>query len=97
MAGYVVTGAAVVLPTEDGSERYLYRGAPIGDGFTKEGIKHALSVGLIAVVKNEPTAEELAAKAVADAEKKAAADKAAADKKAADEPAAKAAAQSPAK
>ena len=45
--GYVVTGAAVVLPIEGGSERYLYRGALIGTGYTEDGIKHALSVGLI--------------------------------------------------
>jgi hypothetical protein len=44
---YVVTGAAVVLPIEGGSERYLYRGALISTGYTEEGIKHALSVGLI--------------------------------------------------
>ncbi|WP_022886365.1 hypothetical protein [Glaciibacter superstes] len=49
--GHVVTGAAVVLPTEGGGERYLYRGAPVGDGYTKAGIKHALDVGLIAKVK----------------------------------------------
>jgi hypothetical protein len=44
---YVVTGAAVVLPLESGSERYLYRGNPIGGGYTKAGIEHALSIGLI--------------------------------------------------
>lgn len=49
--GYVVTGAAVVLPTEGGSERYLYRGAPVGEGYTKDGIKHAVSLGLIAKAK----------------------------------------------
>lgn len=49
--GYVVTGAAVVLPTESGSERYLYKGATVGAGFTKNGIKHALAVGLIAKAK----------------------------------------------
>lgn len=48
---YVVTGAAVVLPLEGGSEQYLYRGAPVGEGFTAEGIKHALALGLIALVK----------------------------------------------
>lgn len=46
--GYKVTGAAVVLRTDDGAERYLYRGAPIDDGaFSKDSIKHAVSVGLI--------------------------------------------------
>lgn len=49
---YVVTGAAVVLPTVDKSERYLYRNAPIDPAaFTPEGIKHALSIGLIAEAK----------------------------------------------
>ena len=46
--GYTVTGAAVVLRTDDGSERYLYRGAPVDDSaFSKDSIKHAVSVGLI--------------------------------------------------
>ena len=68
---YTVTGAAVVLPVEGGSERYLYRGAPIGSGYTEDGIKHALALGLIAVVK---AAEK-------SADKKAAADEAAAETK----------------
>ena len=68
---YVVTGAAVVLPLDGGSERYLYRGAPIGSGYTEDGIKHALALGLIAVVK---AAEK-------SADKKAAADEAAAETK----------------
>lgn len=54
MAGHIVTGPVAVLPTKDGSERYMYRGALIGDGFTAEGIKHALSVGLIAPVEDAP-------------------------------------------
>lgn len=50
--GYKVTGAAVVLRTDDGAERYLYRGAPVDDGaFSKDSIKHAVSVGLIEKVK----------------------------------------------
>lgn len=49
---YVVTGAAVVLPTVDKSERYLYRNAPVDTAaFTPEGIEHALSIGLIAEAK----------------------------------------------
>lgn len=49
---YVVAGAAVVLPTVDKSERYLYRNAPVDTAaFTPEGIEHALSIGLIAEVK----------------------------------------------
>ncbi|TDW31018.1 hypothetical protein [Cryobacterium psychrophilum] len=83
MAAYVVTGAAVVLPTEGGSERYLYRGAPVGDGFTAEGIKHAVSVGLIEKVKAPAvkSAAEKSADAKAEADAKAAAEKAAADAK----------------
>jgi hypothetical protein len=106
MAAHVVTAAAVVLPTIDGSERYLYRGAPVGDGFP--GIEHALSLGLIGVdtvreeleaalaAEVERVAAEKAAteKAEADrvaAEKRAADEKKAADKKAADAKAAAAA------
>jgi topoisomerase IA-like protein len=79
---YVVKGAAVVLPIEGGTERYLYRGAQVGDGFTVKGIKHALALGLIEKVK-APTAAEKSAteKAAAD---QAAAEKAAADKVAAE-------------
>ena len=46
--GYKVTGAAVVLRTDDGAERYFYRGAPVDDSaFSEDSIKHAVSVGLI--------------------------------------------------
>jgi hypothetical protein len=79
MAAYTVTAAAVVLPTADKSERYLYRGAVVGEGFTPEGIKHALALGLIEKAKvATPTAAEKAAAEKA-AEEKAAADKAAAE------------------
>lgn len=45
---YTVTGAAVVLPTSDGSERYLYHGAAIPAGaYTADGIKRALENKLI--------------------------------------------------
>lgn len=44
----VVLGAAVVLRTADGSDRYLYAGAPIvAAQFDKASIKHATSIGLI--------------------------------------------------
>lgn len=47
--GFRVKAAAVVLPTEDGSERYLYRSGAIlpAKGFKVEGLKHAASLGLI--------------------------------------------------
>lgn len=46
--GHAVIGAAVVLRTKDGGERYLYRGAVIPPGiFTDDSVKHAVSVGLI--------------------------------------------------
>lgn len=78
MAAYTVVGAAVVLPTDGGSERYLYRGASVGEGFTDAGIKHALAMKLIVKVKVPTAAEKKAAEdAAAD---QAAADKAAADK-----------------
>jgi hypothetical protein len=60
--GYVVVGAAVVLRADDGSERYLYRGAPVNaDAFSKASIKHAVAVGLIAkpkVVESAPADAE---------------------------------------
>lgn len=78
MAAHIVTGAAVVLPTVDGSERYLYRGAPVGDGYTVDGIKHAVALGLIEKVKAPTAAEKKAAEDTA--AEQAAAEKAAADK-----------------
>lgn len=90
VTGHVVSGAAVVLATKSKSERYLYRGAPvIADEFDDESVKHAIAVGLVSEVYDEPTEDQVAAeKAAADAkvaaEKKAADDKAAAEKAAAD-------------
>lgn len=56
--GYRVIGGAVVLPTKDGSERYLYTGAPVDeDAFTEAGIQHAVSVGLIAETDAPASAE----------------------------------------
>jgi hypothetical protein len=81
MAAHVVTGACVVLPTIDGSERYLYRGAPVGEGFTEAGIQHALDVGLIAV---DTVREELEAALAAEEQRVAAEKKAADEKKAAE-------------
>lgn len=49
---FIVVGAVAVLPTTDKSERYVYRNAPVDpDAFTPEGIKHAVSLGLVAEVK----------------------------------------------
>jgi len=45
--GLVVLGPVAVIPLVSGGERYVYRGAPVGDEFTKEGVKHAQSVGLV--------------------------------------------------
>lgn len=45
--GQVVIGPVAVLPLVAGGERYVYRGAPITDEFTKDGVKHAVSVGLV--------------------------------------------------
>lgn len=43
-----VTAAAVVLPTVDGREQYLYKGAVVeSDAFTEEGLEHARAQGLI--------------------------------------------------
>lgn len=60
MAGFVVVGPVAVLKTLDGSERYLYRGAPVGDAFTEDALEHALELGLIALV---PSIEDLDAQA----------------------------------
>lgn len=46
-SGLIVLGPVAVLPLESGGERYVYRGTPVGDEFTKEGVKHAQSVGLV--------------------------------------------------
>jgi hypothetical protein len=42
-----VIGPVAVLPLKAGGERYVYRGTPVGDEFTDEGIKHAKAVGLV--------------------------------------------------
>jgi hypothetical protein len=43
-----VTAAAVVLPTVDGREQYLYKGVIVeSDAFTEKGIEHARAQGLI--------------------------------------------------
>lgn len=43
-----VTGAAAVLRTPSGTERYLYRNTPVPEGeFTDESVKHAIAAGLI--------------------------------------------------
>jgi hypothetical protein len=50
-SGLVVVGPVAVLPLKSGGERYVYRGTPIGDDFTKEGVEHAQSVGLVGKTK----------------------------------------------
>lgn len=42
-----VIGPVAVLPLKAGGERYVYRGTPVGDEFTTDGIKHAKAVGLV--------------------------------------------------
>ena len=50
-----VIGAAVVLPLEAGSERYLYRNAVAETkAFTKAGVDHAVKVGLIELFDGTP-------------------------------------------
>lgn len=63
MAGHVVTGAAVVLKTEDGSERYLYRGALVPEGFTEASIERGVELGLLV---EAPSLEEIAEAAQAE-------------------------------
>ncbi|VXB32944.1 hypothetical protein [Pseudoclavibacter sp. 8L] len=47
-----VIGPVAVLPLVAGGERYVYRGTPVGEGFTAEGVAHAVSVGLVGIPKN---------------------------------------------
>ncbi|WP_025105349.1 hypothetical protein [Microbacterium paraoxydans] len=42
-----VIGPVAVLPLKAGGERYVYRGTPVGEEFTAEGVKHAKAVGLV--------------------------------------------------
>ncbi|MDN3309566.1 hypothetical protein QWJ90_01340 [Microbacterium oryzae] len=46
-----VIGPVAVLPLKSGGERYVYRGTPVGDDYTAEGVKHAQSVGLVGTPK----------------------------------------------
>ena len=52
-AALQVIGPVAVLPLKSGGERYVYRGTPITDDFTKEGVEHAKSVGLVGKPKSE--------------------------------------------
>ncbi len=48
MGRLIVTASAVVLPTADGREQYLYKGAVVdADAFTEKGVEHARTQGLI--------------------------------------------------
>jgi hypothetical protein len=48
MARLLVTAAAVVLPTVDGREQYLYKGAVVeSEAFTEKGVEHARAQGLV--------------------------------------------------
>lgn len=68
-----VVGAAVVLGTPDGSERYLYEGAVVpAEAFREDSVKRAIANGL--VVEGDASASD----DEDDDEKKAAAEKAAA-------------------
>jgi len=61
-----VKGAAVVLPTADKREQYLYRGAFIAPGsYTEEGLQHALDIGLIEQAPEPVDHEAAVAAAVA--------------------------------
>lgn len=48
MGRLIVTASAVVLPTADGREQYLYKGAIVeADAFTEKGVEHARTQGLV--------------------------------------------------
>jgi len=77
-----VTGAAAVLRSPDGNERYFYRGAVVPEGIDTDSLKHAVTIGLVSRVEvvdpdAEAEAAAAAAKAKADAAAKAKADAAA--------------------
>jgi hypothetical protein len=56
MGRLIVTAAVAVLPTTDGREQYLYKGAIVdSDAFTEKGLEHARVQGLI---DDAPDAEE---------------------------------------
>ncbi|MBB2956974.1 hypothetical protein [Pseudoclavibacter helvolus] len=87
LTGHIVSGAAVVLVTKDASERYLYRGAPIPlEAFTDESVEHAISVGLVEEVYDEPTEDQAAAEQAAADAQAAAVEQAATDAAAAEAP-----------
>jgi hypothetical protein len=92
MAGFQVKAAAVVLPTLDGGERYLYRSAAIlsDEGYSEAGLEHALSSGLIVRADEAPSLDEVAAtqaevEAAAAEEQRIAAEQAKADRVAAEQ------------
>lgn len=55
MAEFRVKAAAIVVPVS-GTERYLYRGAPLPEGVTDADRKRLIDVGLVEEVA-EPAAE----------------------------------------
>lgn len=58
MARLEVTAAVAVLPTVDGREQYLYKGAIVdSEPFTEKGLEHARAQGLIGDAP-EPVEEE---------------------------------------
>jgi hypothetical protein len=67
-ARYEVVGAAVVVPTKGGSERYVYRGGVLGADATAAGIKHLLELGLVEEVDEVDVAAAAALEAELQAE-----------------------------
>jgi hypothetical protein len=54
-----VVGAAVVLGTAGGSERYLYEGAVVpAEGFRPKSVKRAIDNGLVVEFEDAPAAGE---------------------------------------
>lgn len=70
MARLIVTAAVAVLPTSDGREQYLYKGAIVdSDAFTDKGIEHARVQGLIddaPEIEEQPEPDPLFAQADVD-------------------------------
>ncbi len=69
MARLLVMGAVAVLPTADGREVYLYKGAIVdSDAFMEKGVEHARSMGLVDDAPELPEEDETEALTAADVE-----------------------------
>lgn len=75
-----VKGPAVVLQLKGGGERYLYRGAIVGDAYLASSVQHAVTLGLVSEVEVPDAAEVAQAEAERVAAEQAEAERVAAEK-----------------